>query len=633
MNFRKTKGFLLLALGALTLSACSFDFSIKSHSWSLPGLSTSEASTELPIYPESITLPSSMRVGVNAKKVLRPTLAPANASVREFTYSTSNPAVATVSSAGVVEGIALGTCEIKVSARGQTGNVVATTSLEVVESTNEDKVEMQYNYKDIAANNFYGVDSAPTLGKTKLLIIPVWFTDSSTYIKTANRENVRADIQKAYLGTAEDTGWHSVKSFYEAESKGLLTLEGTVTSWYECGKRVSEYSASGSQGKVADLVSAATKWYFSSNPSDSRTNYDADGDGYLDGVMLIYAAPDYEAMDDKNKSNLWAYCYWIQDDSRQSVLAPGANTFFWASYDFMYSPSQSAKRTGVTRLLGGGYGSGDTSHCSIDAHTYIHEMGHVFGLDDYYDYGPNSYNLAGGFSMQDYNIGGHDPFSAMAFGWVGPYIPTTSCSLTISPFQKNHDLILLTPSWNEFDSPFDEYLLLELYTPTGLNAFDSAYTYANKYPKGPSIPGIRLWHVDSRLAYVNRTIKDRDGYDIPEKKLSQLTSNPAYDCTYGIVQAFANSVGDEDYSGLNDNYNLLKLIRNDKSAPLHAKTKNDLKAADLFVDGSSFSMADYQSQFANRTKLNGGSALGWNFTVSIAVEGDEALATIDLVKA
>ena len=202
MNLRKTKGFLLLALGALTLSACSFDFSIKSHSWSLPGLSTSEASTELPIYPESITLPSSMRVGVNAKKVLRPTLAPANANVREFTYSTSNPAVATVSSAGVVEGIALGTCEIKISARGQTGNVVATTSLEVVESTNEDKVEMQYNYKDITANNFYGVDSAPTLGKTKLLIIPVWFTDSSTYIKTANRENVRADIEKAYLGTA-----------------------------------------------------------------------------------------------------------------------------------------------------------------------------------------------------------------------------------------------------------------------------------------------------------------------------------------------------------------------------------------------------------------------------------------------
>ena len=54
-------------------------------------------------------------------------------------------------------------------------------------------------------------------------------------------------------------------------------------------------------------------------------------------------------------------------------------------------------------------------------------------------------NPSGCFSMQDYNVGGHDPYSMMALGWVKPYIPTDSCEIKIKPFQTNHDLILLTP--------------------------------------------------------------------------------------------------------------------------------------------------------------------------------------------
>ena len=63
-------------------------------------------------------------------------------------------------------------------------------------------------------------------------------------------------------------------------------------------------------------------------------------------------------------------------------------------------------------------------------------------------------------------------------------------------------MILLSPSPNSSNSPFDEYLLLEYYTPTGLNKFDCDYSYhyPYDYPQGPKASGIRVWHVDARLA-------------------------------------------------------------------------------------------------------------------------------------
>lgn len=483
------------------------------------------------------------------------------------------------------------------------------------------KVKLAYDYTDYSDNEIYPIDSAPTLGKAKLLVIPVWFTDSSSYITSAKKETVREDIRIAYFGTREETGWHSVKSFYETESMGALTLEGTVSEWYEVGKMASVYGGDESGIKTDALVKDASDWYFVNNPSESRKDYDGDGDGYLDGVMLIYAAPNYVDLDDESYSNFWAYCYWLQQESAQDKENPGANTYFWASYDFMYGSDTVRAHTGKS-----GYSYGNTDHCKIDAHTYIHEMGHVFGLDDYYDYGPNGYSPAAGFSMQDANVGGHDPFSVMAFGWADPFIPTESCEITISAFQKSHDLILLTPGMNSYLSPWDEYLLLELYTPTGLNELDSNFTYENI--AGPKQTGVRLWHVDARLASCDALSKS--GQPVFNSTLtSDLSAGK-----YGVVQAFTNTMGDDDYGSplgsSYDKYNLLQLIRNSKTTTY--KSKATIKASDLFGDGSSFSMSDFRGQFANSGKLNSNKSLGWSFSVSISGSGEDALAKISLVK-
>ena len=481
------------------------------------------------------------------------------------------------------------------------------------------KTEIKQTYADLIENSCYDLDGAPTVGECKLLVIPVWFTDSSSYVSTSKKANVKADIQKAYFGTQEETGWHSVKSYYETESSGKLSISGVVSDWYSPGISMAD-AGQYSGMDTASLAQSAANWYFTNNPSQSRADFDCDDNGYLDGVLLIYAAPDYMTLGNQNYDNLWAYCFWAQDTSVNSVTSPGMNVFFWASYDFIYGSNTVSSRTGKS------YYRGDTRYCTIDAHTLIHEMGHVFGIPDYYDYGSNSYSPAGDFSMQDYNVGGHDPYSTMAFGWSDPYIPTESCQIQIGAFQTTREFVLLTPSWNTYDSPFDEYLLLELYTPTGLNAFDSAHQYLDAYPQGPSQTGIRLWHVDSRLQYFSGSWN----YSI-----NNLTTDAHHYSKYhGVDLAFSNTYDGDHMTPLGSSYadyNVLQLIRNNTSETY--RPTSSLSNASLFGDGSSFDMSTYRSQFVKSTLLNNGKTLGWSFSVAIEGSGANATATINLVRA
>ena len=405
-----------------------------------------------------------------------------------------------------------------------------------------------------------------------------------------------------------------MKTFYEEESHGALTLSGTVSDWYTAGNSYKNYG--NNQQNTMTLVKNASDWYFNNNTSDKRRNYDKDGDGYIDSVMLIYAAPDHQAAN-SSYENLWAYCYWLQDSSVKNTRNPGANVFFWASYDFMYSKSKAQERTGKSN-----YGNGDTSHCNLDAHTFIHEMGHVFGLEDYYDYS-GQYSPAGGFSMQDSNVGGHDPFSSYALGWGSAYIPTETTTIDLKPFSETGEMILLSPTPNSNNSPFDEYILLEYYTPTGLNKFDCDYQYDDYYPLGPSDSGIRVWHVDARLAKVS-------GYN----SVSLLSSGVPSDSNR-VTMAMSNtysggSTGSDYLSPLGSSYydyNILQLIRNSRVATY--KEKTDLIASNLFKKGSTFSMSTYSGQFKNSGKLNSNTALGFTFKVNAL---DEYRASITVTK-
>lgn len=539
------------------------------------------------------------------------TVLPANAPNKSVVWSSLDESIAKVSNKGVVTGVKEGKTTIKVTTVEE--GYEATCEVTVLKKGSVTKEDLKYTIKDYAEYNLYPIDYAPNLDKLNLLVIPVWFTDSNKYISTAAKKaQVKEDIETAYFGTNEETGWRSVKSYYEEESEGKVEFDGVVTDWFECGYASSKFHTDSEA--TTNLVLEAVEWYKTSKGLSNLKDFDCDDNGFLDGVMLIYGAPDYATAGTQN-SNMWAYCYWVQDYDALNVSNPGANVFFWASYDFMYGDNLISK-----------YHAGDTRYCNIDAHTYIHEMGHVFGLEDYYDYG-GDYNPAGGFSMQDMNVGGHDPYSVLTYGWTSPYVPKTSCEITINNFTDSKDVILLSPSFT--GSPFDEYLLLELYSPTGLNEFDSLHQYIKKYPTGPATSGIRLWHVDSRLVKV--TSLDTNGY--PVYTASNIITNPQIDFNkcYGVELAFSNTYNDEDYmtqlGSKYKDYNVLQLIRN--STIETYRPTSYFTASSLFTAGDTFTMSKYKSQFVKGDKLNTGNSLGFSFTVKEIKNGQ---ATIQIIK-
>ena len=453
-----------------------------------------------------------------------------------------------------------------------------------------EKSSLAFTYDDYCRKNFSQVDNCPLEGNPKLLIIPIWFKDSDQFIDESKKDGVRSDIEKAYIGSTSDTGWHSVKTYYETESFNAITLDATITDWYNVDSSYTSYGGKTAYTKTSSLVKKASDYYFN-NSSDTRADYDSNNDGYLDGVMLIYAAPDYDTLGDDSLENLWAYCYWTGEMSSRST--PAANVFFWASYDFMYG-SNAFEKTGSE------YARGYTEHgVTIDTHCFIHEMGHVFGLEDYYDYSDYEYNPAGGFSMQDMNVGGHDPYSVMAYGWAKPYIPDKSMIISLGDFQSTHDIILL--SNHEFsNSPFDEYLLLEYYTPNGLNERDSQYSYRDKYPQGSSEAGIRLWHVDARLF---------SGYPSPANLTTKPTDgNVHHAMSNSYAGNYASMMGSQYY-----NYNILQLIRNDINSTY--TPKENFTSETLFKAGETFEISTYSLQFVKGSKMNDNNDLGWSFKV------------------
>ena len=459
------------------------------------------------------------------------------------------------------------------------------------------KTTLSFTQKEFTPASYYENDTMPTSGNPKLLVLPIAFKDSDRFFDDEGRATIKDRLEKACFGTNEETGWYSITSFYETESFGECIIEGEVADWYECGYN---YSAVNSTDVTERVVKDAVDDWKYKNP-DKVKEFDSDENGFLDGVMVIYGGPNYNNYEGHPNRNMWAYTSWL--DTIPNVDNPKANVYLWASYDFM----DSGIEDGIIN----------------DTHTYVHEMGHVFGLDDYYDYAEKGI-WAGGFSMQDYNVGGHDPYSLMVLGWAKPYVPTSSASITIKPFESSGDMILLSPDFSK-KSAYDEYLLIEYYTPTGTNEHDTEYQYLDRYPQGPSKGGIRIWHVDARLLKIinkqgTKTYSIVNTIDESDGKYIVGCTNTTY-----IEGASTNaycSLASELWQ-----YKLLELIRRSDFTAI--RTDEYLTYDHLFKEGDTFNISKYPGYFRNQSRLNDGSRFNWNVKID-SITDKEATITVTI---
>ena len=588
-----------------------------------------------------------------------------NTSLAGLSFESNNDVVATVSATGLVTAHSAGNADITVTSSNGLTKVVHVT-VEVYDLI--DRTALDYDYTDYFDHNPQG-NNTPLEGDINLLVLPVKFIESEEWY---DYDKIKADIEIAFFGTKEFNGYDTVKSFYETESNGAVTINGTVADWYTVGsvKKLTKVATTEIGAfDIRKMAAMAVNNYRSVNAVDgvepSLKDYDNDGDGYLDGVIIIYAYPNEKLAptathyvdgepdlktDMYCNSLLWATVWWMETAGDANVDKPVlSKTFMVASFDFMYSCGDISSwdhngleytddvqseycfyKEGYSDAdeyyLHSGYGNG--FHKYVDTSTYIHEMGHMFGLDDYYDTKYIFDYLTGGFTMQDQDLGAHDPYSRIAYGWTDPYIITNTCTVELNPIESTGDVILLPIAGHTVTSPFDEYLLIDLYTPDGLNEFGSRYSdmmAANLI--GPEVPGCRIWHVDSRLVDSHGNFIEGGVID-GSKTVKHAMSN-----TYGeggkyyqLMLLRKDAEADEDAYFVQHEIDNGYSYGAEKLADINNIYESQITADNLFVTGDTFDMTRYKKAFYNEGLMDSGEELGWTITFEY-VDDERAIIT------
>ena len=446
-----------------------------------------------------------------------------------------------------------------------------------------------FTFQDYGTKNgYYGnIHYLNAQGNLKLLVIPVWFTNSSEFFTEAQKTQIREDIEEKILSDKTEDNYWSVKSFYETESKGRLSIDATIADWY-----ISETSTTSYDDINTDsthiLVKNAVADYFEKNPTDSISNYDADNDGRVDSAIVYYASNFYGTRSGTQRSTAFEFSLPDRID---------------ANYD-----------NGIFCSIGGIYGFTKTTNTSWQleasdlsslfptsfkrgSNHIIHEVGHQFGAIDLYEYNAvqdEKTYPAGRFSMQDNDMGSHDPYQQNLIGWSRPQVYASSdysigdkITIAVDDFQSSGNNIILTNKWNSYNSLFDEYLILELFTPTGLNEFDAKTRNLNE-------AGFRLWHVDSLIRDLTEGNDENPYYTSDLNKYGQLV--------------YKSSNFDKD-----NPFDICHFIRNNEEESYSAKSS--MVTSDLFQAGEMFSMSRFASQFEKGENLNSNEKLGWEFTI------------------
>lgn len=405
-----------------------------------------------------------------------------------------------------------------------------------------------------------GAIGLPSEGEYNVLVVPVQFKGDTITAKQL------ANLELAFNGTGADTGWESVKTYYQKSSYGKLNLNFDIQSVYQANNNSSYYeryqkSVSYLDGdyEYGDAVILREVLAYYESRLD-LTKYDTNKDGCIDAVYLIYSAP----IDYGDNSFYWAYVTWYYGEDKYDGL--DAYYYLFASIDFM---DEDLKETGLT----------------INTTTYIHETGHLLGLDDYYDYNEKKgSNMGlGGADMMDYTVGDHNAYSKIMLNWVDGQIVTTTTTITIGNLVSTGDCILVPLAFD--NSYFSEYLLIDLYSATGLNelaanAKESLLYDGAKY-------GVRIYHVSSS------------------------DNNPYSDEEYGSYTDNNNSTS---------KYALIKLVEADGEYNYN-KSNGYTTAEDLWQAGDSLSAA-----FKTYTR-NDGKVVNFDITIN-SVSATEASITI-----
>lgn len=496
-------------------------------------------------------------------------------------------------------------------------------------------VSLKYSYDDLSGTLSNNESVFPSTGNNKLLVIPVHIPGSEEY-KT---DKVLEDINTMMFG--EDNpknGFMSVKEYYKEASFDKLIIDGFVTDWFDAslaGIKSGEDITQGNDGTIVKILETAVDWAkekYKLNFKDYDNNFEGYGDGSIDGVWLIYDHLDWSTetllraanpslSNEKLNTSFWNFTGWDYNTA-PDLLKPTTSGFSWASFDMMYTSYCS-----YNEVIPEGYNNPVEvpqwdENTLLDSHTFIHETGHLLGLNDYYATDSQTYRPSGKLTMMDQNVYDFDSYSKMLLGWVTPFVVYGSSEILLPPANKGDRNVIVIPSnyeeissevesYSKYDkeepytyefNPFSEYIMLDLYTPDGLNYKD---TYEEKIYFRQDLDvmtrtGVRIYHCDGRIfkcKVFNSDLGQILKYDEnnPEWDGSRLADNEA------ILMPISNSRQDSSMFQLDPSYDLFDELRLIESSGFNSFSSDGCASDDtLFTPNSRvFNIEDFGFQFFN----------------------------------
>lgn len=293
--------------------------------------------------------------------------------------------------------------------------------------------------------------SFPATGSPKALVVLVQYQDEKFTLADPYDYFSKLLNEKGF-SDYDATG--SVSDYFADNSDGLFTPQFDLFGPLTLKQDVKYYggnTAGGSDRRAYEMIIEACEML---DATVDLSEYDTDGDGYIDNVFVFYAGKGENADGDAN--TVWPHSANVTDYA-------GIRKF----------DGVTLRRYACTNEWRSGRPDG--------VGTFIHEFSHVMGLPDLYATTYSGSFTPGPWSVLDYgpyNNNGCTPprysvFERNALGWVEPTPITEADDVFLRPGDTR---VIPTDKTNEF-------FLLENRRQTGWDAYTPGH-------------GMLIWHVD-----------------------------------------------------------------------------------------------------------------------------------------
>lgn len=435
-----------------------------------------------------------------------------------------------------------------------------------------------------------------TVGTLNALVIPISWADQQDRANEQNMQtiynalgNVMDASGKVTTYTTGNPEEPTMSAYFAAASYGQLTVNSFVTDWYAYPET---YDTMRDIIPPQDWHVEIMDWVKQTYPDLDLQQFDLDQDGILDEVIYI------------NTGDMDGYKSYVRDS-----LAGAHRTVYTYGEEESFLRQWEDPRLYHFVNINLGFLSPNQKVClpeEVQTQVLIHEFSHSLGVWDYYDTGSKGQSYLGGYDMQDSNVGDWNVYSKYAAGWLTPTVVDGSketAEYTLRSSALYGDALLIPAAgYNYNGTPFDEYILVDLFTPEGLHTYDS-----KAYGLQDSV-GVRMYHVSDLM-------EARTGDDLKQTY------------TFGMMQHRNNS--DNIWSELFGYHQLEILSATGKNRFLKGKS---FGAKDLFTEGDSFTAEEFDAFFYDG-KMDSGMDFGYTVTVkSITQVNGEYVATITVTR-